>query len=124
MWQEVPERVADEVSGLRIADEVAFAARVAPRALRIPVPGLDKQFGVLPIGDRLPSGCKHLVHDRVGKKLVGGSGVEPIDACPKCLGWNKGVDYMARSGINPNGLGGEKGTGNKQAEEQQPMPQA
>src|SRR6516165_7633000 len=42
-----------------ITGEVALLTRAAPGAVRIPVPGLGVQLGVLPVGDRLPAGGQH-----------------------------------------------------------------
>src|SRR5947209_16166709 len=49
-------RMPDFVAWLGAASEVALLlVCVAPGATRIPVPGLDHQFGVLTIGHSLPS---------------------------------------------------------------------
>src|SRR3954470_18312987 len=56
MWKRVTVAVPNHLARIRIANEIAFAARIAPRPLRIPVPGFHVQFGVLSIAYRPPSG--------------------------------------------------------------------
>src|SRR6266700_1411331 len=55
MRKEVPERVADDISRFRVTDVITSTTRIAPSALRIPVPGFNKQFRVLAVGYRLPT---------------------------------------------------------------------
>src|SRR3954452_20060808 len=62
MWKRIAVAIANHLGWIRLADEIAFAARIAPRALRIPVPGFHVQFGVLPIAYGPPSGLKDLIY--------------------------------------------------------------
>src|SRR5215469_11652930 len=62
--QAVAVRVSNRLAKSRRAGEISFAARIAPRALRIPVPRFDRQFGVLVAGQWLPTGGKRCVQCR------------------------------------------------------------
>src|ERR1035438_3975991 len=56
--QSIPVRIANHFRGSRRAGEISSAtsvAPVAPGALRIPVPRLDGEFGVLTVRHRLPA---------------------------------------------------------------------
>ena len=96
--------MANEVAGLGVADEISFAAGVTPCSLRIPVLGFDKQFGVLPVAESLPTGREHLLHNRFGKQFVGGRNVDAIDTRPQGFGGNECIDSVSRRGIHANYL--------------------
>src|SRR5215470_10216481 len=55
MREGIAVRVADEFRRGVAACEVSLTHWIAPRAFRIPVPGLDVEFGVLPVRNRLPA---------------------------------------------------------------------
>src|SRR6185369_37486 len=55
MGKEIPVRMTDGFAGRGVAGEVSLSARVAPRALRVPMPRFDVKFRVLTIRDRLPT---------------------------------------------------------------------
>src|SRR5204863_9134666 len=63
----VAERMPNKISRLGIANEIAAACRIAPRALRVPVPGFDEQLRVLTIAYGLPARREHLLHDCIGE---------------------------------------------------------
>ena len=50
--------MADRLGGGRISGEVAAAGGIAPRALRIPMPGLGVELCVLAVRDGLPAGIE------------------------------------------------------------------
>src|SRR5438309_2074606 len=54
--QEIPKRMANEFSGTSIANEISFAARIAPGSPRVPMPRLNnEEFRVLAIAQGLPA---------------------------------------------------------------------
>src|SRR5215471_18134165 len=56
MGERVTVGVANWIFQFRAAGEIStLVGRIAPRAVRIPVPGANREFGVLAIGDRPPS---------------------------------------------------------------------
>src|SRR5271157_3546505 len=63
--QRVPVGVAQHFGGSVRASEITLAARVAPRALRIPMPRLDCEFRVLTVSDRLPARSQRFLQRRL-----------------------------------------------------------
>src|ERR1700747_3696422 len=55
MRQCVPVGMANRFPGCCAACEIALARRIAPSTLRVPVPGFDRELGVLAISYCLPS---------------------------------------------------------------------
>src|ERR1700760_1069141 len=56
MWKRVRPGVMDRHRRLGTPGEVAILPlRIAPGTLRVPMPCLDLQFRILPVGDGLPS---------------------------------------------------------------------
>ncbi len=78
-------------SGLCVSDKVAFLLlRIAPLPRRIPVPGFHHQFGVLPVGDGLPSRAENLFQQRIFEQVIGSSGTQAVN------GGAQGVDRAER----------------------------
>ena len=65
MRQRVAVRIAQKFRGVRRAGEISFAARVAPRSLRIPMPRLHRQFRILAKTHRLPARTKRAIERRL-----------------------------------------------------------
>src|SRR5579864_8717855 len=62
------------------ADEIAFLlVGIAPLAIRIPVPGFDHEFGVLAVGDGLPSGIEDFLQQRIFEQMVGTACAQTIN---------------------------------------------
>src|SRR5260370_13899826 len=101
--------------GCGAAGEVSLAgggiALIAPCALRIPVPGLNKQFGILAIADRLPSCGKYFAHGGRIDEFIYRARRQTINPGSEGLGWDKRVSCMSRSGINPDGVNGRRWCG-------------
>ncbi len=55
----------------RVADEVSFAARIAPLALRIPMPCLHEQVRILPVTHHSPARRQHFLNLVRAKEHVG-----------------------------------------------------
>src|SRR3979490_1671362 len=97
--------VPNKIRGWGIAREVDLIARLAPCALRIPIPGFDVEFRVLPIGDGLPARGQHLLEDRVRKKLVSCRSRYAIDTGAQRFRGTKRIARVFRSDIHMQGLG-------------------
>src|SRR5882672_762985 len=104
MRERVAERMTNEVAGFGVADKVSLSASLAPLSLRIPVPRLHMQLGVLTIADRLPTRGEDLVHDGFGENLIGGCGADAIDSRSERHVWNKGLHDVTWGDVNPNRL--------------------
>src|ERR1700722_527105 len=85
MRQRISVRMADGLTEGGASREVTFAGRIAPRTLRVPVPSLHVEFGVLAVADRLPTGGQNLLDRRFYKGLVRCSGRKPVDASAQGL---------------------------------------
>src|SRR4030081_186746 len=96
--------VPNKIRGCGIARKVAFVARLAPGALRIPMPGFHVKFRVLPIGDGLPARGQYLLENRVRKKLVSSRSRYAIDAGAQRFRGTKRIRRMFRSDIYMQGL--------------------
>src|SRR5208337_3323320 len=82
----------------------SLACGIAPSALGIPMPGLHKQIGVLPVTDDSPPGGQDLL-DLVGpKKHVGGIAGHTIHGRAQCIEGTECVYDMAGRCIDNNGL--------------------
>src|SRR5689334_13329974 len=88
----------------RIPCEVALAGRVAPGSFRIPMPGLNKQLGVLPIADRTPPCLKNLLYLVRPEKDVGCVGGNTIHRGTQGTKRAERVCDMTRSCIDADRL--------------------
>src|SRR5579862_8092511 len=71
MWETVSVRSAQELFGLVTPSEItALVLWIAPCSVRIPVPRVIGQFGVLPVRDGSPSGRKSSSDDRLRVHFV------------------------------------------------------
>src|SRR5260370_33533204 len=105
MRQRVTVGVADHFRARSgAADEIALACRIAPGSLRIPVPGLDVQFRILPIGHGLPSGRKNLFDSVIYEELVGCAVRQAVDARAEGFRRLDGVRGMIRSDVHMDAL--------------------
>ena len=87
MGQRVAERIANWVGGGCRTGEIAFAAGIAPRPLRVPVPGFDREFGVLAVGDGLPAGGGTLSREAGSRSLsIAATGMRSTPAPKVWLG--------------------------------------
>src|SRR5271169_1101790 len=93
------------LSWLGAAHEVAFLLlRVAPRAVRIPVPGFDHQFGVLPVGHGLPSRVEDDAEQRIGEEFLRAPGPQPVNRRAQGVWGTKRVDHVRGRCIDGDGL--------------------
>ena len=105
MRQGISVGMADHLfSGLRLSNEIALAGRIAPSPFGIPVPRLHKQFRVLAIADRAPTGFENLFHLIWTEEDIGGVARNTIERCPERLDWTERVSDMAWSRVNLNRL--------------------
>src|SRR5215469_9146812 len=109
MRQGIAVRMTDGIAQICAASEIPFAGRIAPGSIGIPVPRLHMQFRVLTVGDRLPAGGQDLRTCRIEVELICCAVGETVDAGAERLGGNNYVSEMIRSGVDANGLGGERG---------------
>ncbi len=91
MRQKISERVPNKIAWRGVPNKVALAAGITPCALRVPVPGFDEQFCILPVADGLPSRGEHLFDCGFGEELVSRSSGKAIDACAESFGGNDGL---------------------------------
>src|ERR1700686_3674157 len=85
VWQRISVGVTNWISRNRRACEVALAAGIAPRSLRIPMPRLYREFRILAIGHRLPARSKHLLEGGLDQILVDRFRRNAIHARPQGL---------------------------------------
>src|SRR4051812_41289233 len=105
MWQRITVRMADGVfAWSSIAYEIAFARRITPFALRVPVPRLHKQFGILAVTDWTPASFVKLLQLIGLKKNIGRVARDPVQGCAQGAQRTERVGHMARSSINLNSL--------------------
>src|SRR6185503_17658159 len=104
--EKVAVRMAYRLGGRRAAGEVALAAGVAPGPLRVPMPGLDVQLGVLAIGDGLPAGRQYVPDEGFGEELVGRRPWDAIDAGAQGALGNEAVRLVARRNVDAHRVGG------------------
>src|SRR5215472_17905122 len=91
--------MADRFAQPGTAGEIALATGIAPRAVRVPMPGLDEEFRVLTIGRRAPSRRQNLL-DRVGiDELIDRACGEAVDPGAECLVRDKCIGGVRRRGI-------------------------
>ena len=102
----VTERVADEAGGRGRAGEVALAGRIAPCALRVPVPGFDREVRVLAVGDGLPSGFEDWRECLLSEVVVDRIDGDTIDAGADRVARIDGVDRSG--GVDAYGLRGQR----------------
>src|ERR1700751_3021407 len=108
MLQGIAVGMANHFGGRGVAGEVPFARWIAPFALRIPMPGLHEEFGVLPVADGAPASGKDLL-DLVGpEEYIGGVAGDAIDGGAKGVRWGEGIDDVVGSGIDADGLRGSE----------------
>ena len=100
MGKRVAERVADRLGGGRISGEVAAAGGIAPRALRIPMPGLGVELCVLAVGDGLPAGIEEHLKHRAGQLLIGDAETEAVHPRAHRAHGAKGIGSVRGSGID------------------------
>ncbi len=94
----------DGFGGSRAAGEIALAAGVAPRPLRIPMPRLHRKFRILAICHRLPPCGEHSRQRRLTEVLLHSGCRHAIDPGAERLGGNERIGRMIRSRVYPNGL--------------------
>ena len=112
MRQRVCPRAMNFFPRLRTPHEVPFLFfGIAPLASGIPVPGLDHQFGILPVGNSLPSRTEDLFEQRIFQKLVGSPSPQPIDRCAQRAHGTERVRNMRRVGIDDDSLSGDESHG-------------
>ena len=104
MRQRISVGMANGLTEGGAAGEITFARGIAPRALRIPVPGFHVKFGVLAVADRLPSGGEHLLDRWLDESFVRGAVREPVDAGAQGLRGDDRVGRMARRSVDANRL--------------------
>ena len=104
MRQRIAVRVANDFSRRRAAREIAFAARIAPRAFRIPVPRLDVQFRVLPVGHRLPPRAQNFFERLRSEELVDRRRRHAVDARAQRLVRHEFVRHVVRGDVDADGL--------------------
>src|ERR1700733_610435 len=86
MRKRISEGVADGIFEVGAAREVAaLVGGVTPRAVGIPVPGGDGEFGVLAVSDRSPSGREALLHHGLGVNFVDEVAVENVHGAAERL---------------------------------------
>ena len=101
------------VGGLRGAREITLLfGRIAPCAVRVPVPRFDHQFRVLAIGHGPPSRAQKLLEDRAGQQplgilLVRLPGVpavyaQPVNGSTECPRGTEGIHRVGRRGVHHN----------------------
>src|SRR5437773_2495254 len=96
--------MADELSGSRVAHEVALVAGLAPFSFRVPMPSLNVQFRVLPVTDRLPASRENPLDHWFGEDFVGGGERNAINPGAKRLGRAECIRDVAGGDIDANGL--------------------
>jgi len=98
-------------TGSGVAREVSLAAvgGIAPSTVRIPMPGFGVEFGVLPIGDSLPSGGENFLNIFGSEDFFGGTVADAVDACAQGFRGTDGVDGMLGSGVDVDGLSLRRG---------------
>src|SRR3954468_20480936 len=84
----------------RVAHKVPLACRIAPLAFGIPMPGLNKQFGVLAITDRAPSRFKNLFDLVRPEENIRSVAWNTIESCTQSLNRAERVRHVAWSGID------------------------
>src|SRR6516164_5462138 len=104
MGKRVTIGVADWVGWSHRACEVALAPRIAPCAIWVPMPSLDRQLGILAIGYRLPSGGKDGLERGLAKILFDRRRRHAIDACAESLRRNERIRGVLWSRVDHNGL--------------------
>ena len=107
MRKAVAVRKMDGLVQIRGTGEVALAFRIAPGALRVPVPGFDEEFGVLAVTDSLPSGGEDLAEVRLAEEWVEGLGGEAVDARAEGLRGREAIGGVGGSDVDVDVLGGE-----------------
>src|SRR5437868_432069 len=104
MWQRIAIGVTNKLRWCCIANEIALIAWLTPSTLRIPVPGLDIEFGILPIGDGLPSRGEDSLEDRLREELVRGHSRDAVNSSAQSFRRAKGIGRVIRCDIYMDGL--------------------
>ena len=95
--QRIPVGVTDHFRRSRRAGEISFAvgnASSTPRPLRIPVPCLDGEFRILPVGDWLPSGGQSLLERRLLQIFVDRFHADAINSGAQRFLWHEMIRGM------------------------------
>src|SRR5258708_38221960 len=105
MRQRIAVGVTDHFRAWRgAADEIALPCWIAPCPLRIPVPGLDVQFRILPVRHGLPPGRQNLFDGVIDEELVGCAVRQAVDACAEGFRGLDDVRGMTWSDVDMNVL--------------------
>src|SRR5215469_432692 len=87
-----------------VADEVSPSRGIAPLSFWVPVPGLNKQVGVLAITDNAPS-CRQDLPDLVGpKEGIRGIARHTIHSGTQSIERSEDVHHMGWSGVHSDCL--------------------
>src|SRR5208282_2852395 len=95
-------------SGNRGTREIALAGRITPASLGVPVPSLDRQFGILAVRYRLPSRGKRDLQREWQQILVDGLRGNAVDAGAQSFARDEVVGGVRD--VNRDGLGGGEET--------------
>jgi hypothetical protein len=109
MRERIAVGVPNELCRCRAADEISLPGRITPSPFGIPVPSFDMQFGVLPVGNRLPARGENLLdHFRI-EELIGCPIRQTVDSGAESLGRPYGVRGVVRSNVNADRLSKHRG---------------
>ena len=106
MWQRISIGITDGITRDCRSSEISLFARLTPCALRIPVPGLNGEFGILAVRDGLPAGSQSTAQIRLDQVVVDGFCRNAIDSGAERFVWAKAIRGVFRSDIDVDGLGG------------------
>ena len=104
MRQRISIGITDGIARCGRASEVAFFAGLTPCALRIPMPGLNGEFGVVTVGNRLPAGSQSAAQIRLDQVVVNCLGRDAIDAGTESFVGTKAIGGAVRRDIDVDGL--------------------
>ena len=101
MRKRVAVRMTDHLlCGRCIADKVPLTGAVAPLALGIPMPRLDKQIRILPVADHSPASLLDLRNLIRPEEDVRGIAGDAVHRRPQGIEWAERVHNVPRSRIH------------------------